>query len=246
MSSRYKDDKYLQFLSFADHEDLEILSKHIIFGKDEKNKRRTEGLSTDENFIKAEESNNLSLAWKSIACELQLYGGDSIVNFFRGGGVLYREILDDVRKKLKVDKADDIVKQEDFLLIKIMDDAWEKMDEEQKREIAKEFGLNGKDLAKKTILPALQIAIRSSGFAAYKFSVIVANAVAKQLLGRGLALGANAGLVRGLAVFAGPIGWAISGILTFPLVTGPAYRVTIPATIQVAYMRKKYSEKDLL
>ncbi|MBQ1425597.1 MAG: hypothetical protein IIZ03_01580, partial [Succinivibrionaceae bacterium] len=33
--------------------------------------------------------------WKRIAAEFQYFGGDSIVNTFRGSGVLYREILTD-------------------------------------------------------------------------------------------------------------------------------------------------------
>jgi len=42
-----------------------------------------------------------------------------------------------------------------------------------------------------------------------------------------------------MALFAGPIAIIANVVLTIPILTGPAYRVTIPATIQVAYMRQK-------
>lgn len=88
----------------------------------------------------------------------------------------------------------------------------------------------------------MQLLINVTGFKAYQLSVIVANMVAKAVLGRGLALAGNAALVRGLAIFAGPIGWLITGLLTAPLISGPAYRVTIPCVIHIAMLREKYGE----
>jgi uncharacterized protein YaaW (UPF0174 family) len=114
------------------------------------------------------------------------------------------------------------------------------MTEEQKREFAEQLNINVANLSSATIMVALQAAIRLGGFASYQITLIVANTVAKALAGRGLSLAANAGLARGLAIFAGPVGWVISGLLTLPMITGTAYRVTIPCAIQVAYMRQKY------
>ena len=92
---------------------------------------------------------------------------------------------------------------------------------------------------KQAMIAAIQIAIKKGGFAAYKLAVIVANAVCRTLLGRSLSFAANATLTRWLSVFAGPIGWAITTIWTAIDIAGPAYRVTIPAVIQIAYMRTK-------
>ena len=83
-------------------------------------------------------------------------------------------------------------------------------------------------------------------FNTYRLAVIVANAVSKAILNRGLAFAGNAALTRGIAVLAGPVGWAISAVLTVPVFTGPAFRVTIPATLYVAYLRQKHLNKDLL
>ena len=73
---------------------------------------------------------------------------------------------------------------------------------------------------------------------AYKIALIVANAIAKAILGRGLSLAANAGIARTIGIFAGPIGWLITGLWVAVDIAGPAYRVTIPTVIQVAFLRQ--------
>ena len=42
-----------------------------------------------------------------------------------------------------------------------------------------------------------------------------------------------------MAILTGPIGWAITGLWTAIDVAGAAYRVTIPAVIQVAALRQR-------
>ncbi|NHA85627.1 flagellar biosynthesis protein FlgG [Helicobacter pylori] len=42
-----------------------------------------------------------------------------------------------------------------------------------------------------------------------------------------------------MGVLAGPIGWVITGALVSVNLAGPAYRVTVPACVLVAALRKK-------
>ncbi|MFP6192573.1 flagellar biosynthesis protein FlgG [Helicobacter pylori] len=42
-----------------------------------------------------------------------------------------------------------------------------------------------------------------------------------------------------MGVLAGPIGWVITGALVSVNLAGPAYRVTVPACVLVATLRKK-------
>ena len=49
----------------------------------------------------------------------------------------------------------------------------------------------------------------------------------------------NAALTRLMSILTGPIGWAITGLWTAIDIAGTAYRVTIPAVIQVAALRQK-------
>lgn len=242
----YREDSALNFLEFCDNTDLEVLVNILMYDKD-KEGRLNEELSQDERFTNV--GKDYKKAWEIIAAELQHFGADSFVSFARGGkGVVYREILTDVCGKLKVNfnKKSDIPKIEENLLLKVIEDSLEEMTDEQKKEFASTMKINTANLSSVAIMSALQIAIKAGGFASYKIALIVANSVSKAMIGRGLSLVANAGLTRGLAIFAGPIGWTISGLLTLPMISGPAYRVTIPSVIHVAYMRQKLLNKDKL
>ena len=75
------------------------------------------------------------------------------------------------------------------------------------------------------------------GFALYKSTLIVANAIARQILGRGLSLATNALISRGIAVFIGPIGWILTGLWLLVDIAGPAYRKTVPAVIYITALR---------
>ena len=49
----------------------------------------------------------------------------------------------------------------------------------------------------------------------------------------------NAMLTKGLSLLIGPIGMAVTGIWTITdIVSGPAMRVTVPACVIIAYLRK--------
>lgn len=176
-----------------------------------------------------------------IAGEIQLFGGNSIVNLFRGKGVDYREIVNDVADHLNANYSDkqDIALIESAILMKVVEKSLEQMSEEEKKKFFNEFGVNYSVGAGPAAIAALQMAIKASGFAVYKLTVIVAQATAKAILGRGLAFGATAGLTKSIAVFAGPVGWAITAIWSAFDLASPAYRVTVPCVIQLAYMRQK-------
>lgn len=179
-----------------------------------------------------------------IAAEIQRYGGNTFSNLFRGGkGVAYMEVLRDAADQLKVNynEGADAATIESQIQLKVLAKAYEQMPEEERRELLKELGVNAASLPSALPIAAIQGAIRLGGFAAYRLALIVANAVARAILGRGLSFAANAALTRSIGVLAGPIGWAITAVWTLVDLAGPAYRVTIPCVLQVAYMRQKAS-----
>ncbi|EMW0511725.1 DUF3944 domain-containing protein [Enterobacter mori] len=238
---KYRTDQDLELLRYSDNEMLEVLVNYLTTDKDGST-RYTESLTGEKAFQDA--GKNYKQVWQLIGAELQHFGGDTFVNLFRGNGVLYKEILTDVCKKLSV-KADfsaDTVDIEQALLAKLFTDSWDKMNEEERRNIRRELKIDG-NLASGAALTAIITAIRMGGFMSYQVAMIVANAVAKAVLGRGLALAANAGLVRAIGIFAGPIGMAITALLTIPAISGPAFRVTLPAVVQVAAMRQQMLNK---
>ncbi len=89
-----------------------------------------------------------------------------------------------------------------------------------------------------------QAVFRAGGFKSYQLTVIIVNAVLKALIGRGLSFGGNILLTRTMAILTGPIGWFITGAWTALDVAGPAFRVTIPAVIQIAALRQKHLYAD--
>ena len=177
--------------------------------------------------------------------ELADMGGNSFANIFRGHGVSYREMLIDVSDKLKVsyNKQAPIERIEQCLLEKVLEDAWEKMSQKEKDELLKNLGDTTKFFTSMSSGVLISL-FRAGGFTSYKLSLIIANAVCKAILGRGLSLALNAGLVRSLSVLAGPIGIALSGLWMAIDLAGPAYRVTVPAVVYIAALRNAQLHKE--
>ena len=178
--------------------------------------------------------------------EIQKYGGNSIANAVRGMGVSYHEVLCDAAEKMKVNfnPAQTTQTIEDHLLAKVLEDAWEKMSEDEQKKLIEEtgnvFGVKVGGIGAGVLI---QI-IRAGGFKSYQLALIIANAVAKAILGRGLTFAGNIYLARLLAVLAGPVGWILTGVWTAFDFASQAYRVTIPACIYIAALRKmKENEK---
>lgn len=232
-------DDDLKFLAKCHNDDLKVLTDYLTTDKDGK-ERITEGLTSTEAY-KICYPDKLNDIWDDVAHELQLFGGNTLLNIFRGHGVPYREILIDVCKKMKVNFNKDakIELIEDSLLRKCLEDSIENMSAKDLQQLVLSMNIKTANYSKETMVAALQVAIRMGGFTSYKIAVVVANAVCKALLGRGLTVVANAALTRYMAIFAGPIGWLLLSIWTAIDIAGPAYRVTIPCCIQIAYMRRR-------
>ncbi len=84
-----------------------------------------------------------------IAGEVQKCGGNKIGNLGRRGkGVPYREIVYDVAKKLKVefDRKREVEFIEQQILLKVIETAWGKMSDAEKRELRDRIGDNFKSL----------------------------------------------------------------------------------------------------
>jgi len=241
----YRYDEELEFFKELKSEDLSQLVEILIYDKDGE-KRYTEELSESDGYKQYYPEHNKY--YKDIIEELQRFGGNSFANMLRlGEGVLYKEILIDVCDKLKVDynKNSDTERIETNLLMKILEDALEKMSNEERIELAKSIGLkNTQDFSSQAMTGIFQAIFRAGGFKSYQLTVVIVNAILKALIGKGLSFGANATLTRSIAVLTGPIGWVITGLWTAIDIAGPAYRVTIPAVIEISALRQKSLYSD--
>lgn len=233
----YREDKHLNFLNRVDNKKLDVLVTIITKDKDG-NIRDSEDLTLQDEYKKYHP--NHQKYWKLIAADYQYFGGNTLVSMFRGKGVPYEKILKDTCSTMKVNlpKNASVETQERNLLLKLLEKSLEDMSENEKEELLKSFNVKTKSLATPVIMATLQSAIIGGGFYSYQLAVIIANSIARTLVGQGLAFATNTALTRGLAVFAGPIGWAITAGLTVVSLAGPAKRVTIPATIYIASLRQ--------
>lgn len=236
----------LQFLNRATNDDLRILCDIIV--KDKKgNDRLTEKLSEEPVYMD-NYPGNIHAFLPELVKEFRLFGGNTIVNVFRKDGPKYSEILRDVAKRNKVNfnnkSTDEQVEQ--YLLQKLFNDSLNGADEQQLKDMMAELGLPTTNFSREAAVAALMLAWKAGGFKSYMLLVSVVNAVVKCLIGRGLALAANAALTRMAAIMTGPVGWAITALWTAVDIAGPAYRVTVPAVIQIAYIRQSLSQQYLI
>ena len=175
-----------------------------------------------------------------IANEIREFGGNTFRNIFRSGGPAYIEVARDVAKylKVKVSDDDDIETIEAAILSMIIMASLDDMPEETRAAVMAEIGRKELAVAAGPVLAmAVQAVLRAGGFASYKLMLIATNYVVKAAIGRGLAFAANAALTRALGVAIGPVGWAATGAWTIITLGDPAYKVTVPSVIFVAWLR---------
>ena len=237
----YRNDSDLEFLSQINSEDLNDLVNCLTHDSDG-SERLTEELTSNDLYKKHYPDHQKY--WKLVAAELQCFGASTFATLLRGGeGVPYKEVLIDVCDKMKVNynKDSKVETIEGNLLMKILTDVIEKMNPEELKELAEATGIkNINGITPQIMTGAFQAVFRAGGFKSYQITVIVANAIVKALIRRGLPPIVNQTLTKAMSIITGPIGWVITGVWTAIDIAGPAYRVTIPAVIQVAVLRQKY------
>lgn len=238
--------KNLEFLRSASNDDLHLLCD--IVTKDKKgNFRINEELSGTEVY-KENYPQNMQAILPRLVQEFREYGGNSFANFFRGEGPEYSEILRNVAKRNKVTfnsrNTDEQIEQ--YLLQKLFVDSINNASDEELKKMMEELGCPTTNFTRQAAISALMIAWKAGGFKSYILLVSVVNAVMKFLIGRGLSLAANAALTRMASIMLGPVGWALTALWTLIDIAGPAYRVTIPAVIQIAYIRQNVNQNTQL
>lgn len=233
-------DNLTSVLQRADNEDLKTLCDIITLRKDG-TPRISDSLTKTEAYRRNYPHRMASLI-PGMVRELGLYGSNTLVSFIKGEGANYSTILRKVAKRLKVSfrdsQSDEVI--EGYILQKLFDDMSDRLSDEELRTMAREFGVKPLLYSRQAIVAALQMSIRRGGIYGLTWSMNVANLVARQAVGRGVAAFASGSVLsRSLSVLAGPIGWALTAAWTAYDIAGPAYRVIVPAVIQIAYMRQK-------
>ncbi len=149
-----------------------------------------------------------------IAEELQCYGGNTFINFFRNEGVLYKETLCDVCDHLKVNynEKSEISLIEENMLVKLLKDSLEQMSKKDLEELCHELGMTNIDKMisenKQLLIASVLTLFKAGGSHSYPLVIAVANAMVKKTLGHGLtAVAGKVALKKISGILAGPIGW---------------------------------------
>lgn len=194
-----------------------------------------------------------------IAEEILSFGGNTLGNLVRGlrrtvpiGSTLdailpdinekvsYIEVVGDVASHLKVDagKGASIVDLELAILVKILSRSFVKMTTEERRQVMDDIG-GGDAVWGSGVAAAALLAGRMTGVASLRLATLVAEASARAVVGQGLRIAGTSGASRVLGAALGPVGWAVTGLWTLADLSAPAYRVTVPCVVQVAYIRQR-------
>jgi uncharacterized protein YaaW (UPF0174 family)/GTPase SAR1 family protein len=198
-------------------------------------------LDMDESLLDCGAEEERTVAIK-IANYFRQTGSNDIATLLRGGdGVAYEEVVFDVGEKLKakVKRSYSVEKNEEEILLKMFEDALERMTDDEKRLILMSMGVNEFDIPYGALgVLAIQNLLRQfGGFSVYRMTVVVANMVSRSLLGSGLSFATNAALTRAVGAILGPVGWIATGLWLIVDLAGPAFRKTVPAVIHVALLR---------
>ncbi len=236
----------LNFLCEASNDDLLLLCDIVVKGRSER-RRLTDQLSKTQAYLD-NYPDNIKGMLPELIKEFRKYGGNTVANVFRGGeGPEYSEILRDVAKKNKVnfnkDNTDEIVEQ--YLLQKLFNDSLTGASDDELKKMMEELGYATTNFTREAAIATLMLAWKAGGFKSYILLVSVVNAVMRFLVGRGLSIALNAGLTRMASILMGPIGWTLTALWALYDIAGPAYRVTVPAVIQIAYIRQSLKQPPM-
>ena len=222
------DEALVQLLLNADKGDIELLIDYVTntgkFGFSMSDSVKAVLQDAKRQDIPDEETLRL------LVRELQHFGGNTFVNLFRRNGVNYSEIVDDVAShlKMKVPATASVEEKEALIIDCVFTSSWKKMSDDERSQILRDMGINGS---------------ASMDIPVWQRAALVANSLAQTTAGKVLPLIAGLGIGRVLGVLTGPVGLAITGLYTAYDISNPAFRVTLPCVVQIAWIRLKNSRQ---
>lgn len=223
-------DEDLLFLQNCSNDQLKTLADFLVFDKDGK-KRLTETLSNSKSYIN-NYPNNMKVLVPDIIREYRYFGSNSILTIFKEPNS-YKTILGDVCKKLKVPYhlAMPVALIEQQMLQTLVYLTVDKLTDEDVSELLE------RKITKAELLKGGDLLLAGSPLFLRIVTVITIQIAARMGLQGASALLAQFVGGRVFAILAGPVGFALAGLWAAFDIAGPAYRVTIPSTVYIAYYR---------
>ena len=238
----YVFDKDLEFLGECSDQQLAKLAEIIIKDDDGKT-RKTEEVTKSNEYKRY--GKNYSKYWEILVGDFQKFGGNSGANLLRGGkGVQYNEILTDILGS-KFSKLS-VFEKEKELLKRGLSIILDELEVEKRILIAEYIGFQGVNYNTDTIMNFINKENYKIDFNFKIINIILEQVTTKRVdyallknISSFKGAGAKIGLGIGIAVKAGLRSIPLLGpITTLNLALTEAKRVTIPASIVVACLRK--------
>ncbi len=180
----YRYDSDLEFLKRLSSSDLKDLFDALVYDEDG-TLIMNEELTSSTEYKKY--GNNYAKYPTRIAEELQCYGDNTFINFFRNEGVLYKEILCDVCDHLKVSynekSSTSLIEQN--MLSKLLKDSLERMSKEDLEKLRHELGMTNIDKMigenKQILIASVLTLFKAGGSHSYALAIAVADVMVKKL-----------------------------------------------------------------
>ena len=170
----------------------------------------------------------------AITSEIQLMGGNSVVNLFRGHGVGYKEIVLDVAEKIGVDKnilsrtGNSVSSMEMEIIETLFARFQEKLDESDRENLSRKLAGTSKNtryiLLAQALLPHLLKEFDLQGVV--ELALIIAAS-------------------RAVVAWVPVVGWLSAGVGTLLELSSTAYSVTIPCVVIIGLIRAKLHEENM-
>jgi uncharacterized protein YaaW (UPF0174 family) len=169
----------------------------------------------------------------AIASEIQLMGGNSLVNGFRGHGVCYKEIVLDVAETIGVDPqilsrtGNSVASMENDIIEKLFARFEEQMNASDREPLSRPFARASQEariiLLAQALLPHLLREFNLQG--AVELALILAAS-------------------RAVMAWVPVVGWLSAGVGTLLELSSTAYSVTIPCVVVIGLIRARLHEAD--
>lgn len=224
-----------EILDKLTNEELDVIVKLII----EKG-WQTETLSKDKNYKKYYPDHRKYV--DSIKTELSLMGGNTIANVARflmgkSSSISYREMLKDVCKKLDIEYEESTIDEEleHDLLATILKRAFDKLSEVEQNVVLEILKDNSNGMTANNLFYKIFADDKKKK---YLLAVLISNTLSKTMCGKDLSLLKDIEIINELKVLTAPLSSILINVDKTYDITGPAYRITLPAIVYMAAMKE--------
>ena len=155
----------------------------------------------------------------------------------KSSSISYREMLKDVCKKLKIEYEESMLDEEleRDLLATVLKRAFDKLSDVEKNVLLEILGENSNEITLNNLFYKI---FADDNEKKYILSVLVSNTLAKTICGKDLSLLNDIKTINELKVLTSPLSSILMNVDKTYDITGPAYRITLPAIVYMASMKQ--------